>query len=53
MYQTNADYFWTNGSMAWWQSVFPNEIINDADNLLDLLNGSTYSSSWLDFVKVK
>jgi hypothetical protein len=53
MYQTNAQYFWTNGSMAWWQNVFPNEVINNADDLLDLLNGSTYSSAWLNFFKVQ
>lgn len=53
MYQTNTQYFWTNGSMGWWQSVFPNEVINNADDLFDLLDGSTYSSAWLNFIKVQ
>lgn len=54
MYKADLVYFWNNGSTSgWWQSVFPNEIITDANDLLVLLNGSTYPSSWLDFIKVK
>ena len=52
MYQTDAQYFWTNSSMAWWQSV-SGQNFDDSSDLLVWLNSQTYDSTWLNFIKVQ
>ncbi|HMU02804.1 MAG TPA: hypothetical protein PJ990_04235 [Saprospiraceae bacterium] len=52
MYQNNPSYFWTNGSMAWWQSVSGKNFLN-SNQLSTWLNSQKYNSSWLNYITIE